>query len=355
MKYFLYSGCSLENSASHYLISVEAIAKPLGIEFLEIKDWNCCGASISYIGAGEFQLQVLNARNLALAEAQGDYDIVAPCSSCYIMANKINHELQENPELLAKVNDILAEAGLQYNGTLKVRHILDVLYNDIGLEKIQTAVNRPLTGLNIAGYVGCQTTRPYGEYDSVERPHVQDDILGALGANVIDFSRKMQCCGSGIFLTELEKSMVLVKEIIEEARDNGADLISTACPMCQMNLEVYQGKINKAHGTDLKMPIVFITQLMAAAFGLDLVREGALNRNIVPARKVIEESFTEGPVGLPKDLSAQQRYQAFLAVARAGEDADKLEDVKKRYGLNDMTLDYLKETVERAALRALSD
>jgi len=355
MKYFLYSGCSLESSASHYLISVLAMAKPIDIEFIEIEDWNCCGASISYIGAGEFQLQVLNARNLALAEAHGAYDIVAPCSSCYIMANKINRELQEDPELLTKVNLALAEGGLKYSGSLKVRHLLDVLYNDIGLEKIKSAVKKPLLGLSVAGYVGCQTTRPYGEYDSVERPHVQDDILAALGANVIDFSRKMQCCGSGIFLPELEKSLVLVKDIIEETRDNGAQVISTACPMCQMNLEIYQGKINKAFRTKLNMPVVFISQLMAAAFGLNLVKEGAFNRNIVPALDVVAKGFAEAPKALPEGLSPEQRYQIFIAVTLAGQDAEKRALVMREYGLDEKTLDYLSKKVEQAALSALRD
>ena len=135
--YFLYSGCSLEASGVHYLISLEAVAKPLGITLKEIPDWNCCGASIAYVGGNELSVDVLAARNLAIAEANGGLDIVAPCSSCYIVLNKVNHKLQEKPALLAEVNEVLAEGGLKYSGKIKVRHLLDVLFNDVGPDKIK--------------------------------------------------------------------------------------------------------------------------------------------------------------------------------------------------------------------------
>jgi heterodisulfide reductase subunit B2 len=283
MDYFLYQGCSLEASGIHYMISLEAAGKVLGLHFKEIEDWNCCGASISYVGGNELSVEVLAARNLALAEAQGGMDIVAPCSSCYIVLNKVNHKLKEDPALLAKVNEVLAEGNLRYSGNLKVRHILDVFFNDVGLEKIKAAVKKPLKGLKVAGYVGCQTVRPFGEYDSVEKPTVQDQILTALGAEAVPFPNKMRCCGSGLFLTELEKCYVLASDILEDAQSHGGQIISTACPMCQMNLEAYQKRMNKALGTHFNIPVVFITQLMAVAFGLDANKDGALNRLLISA------------------------------------------------------------------------
>ena len=288
MDYFLYYGCSLEGGGIHYMISTEAAAKALDIKFHEIEDWNCCGASIAYIGGNEMQSIVLNARNLALAEAQGGYDIVAPCSSCYIMLNKVNHHLQSDPKLLAQVNQILAEGGLKYSGKIKARHLLDVLYHDIGLEKIRAAVKKPLKGVKVAAYYGCQTTRPFGEYDSCENPHTQDDILAALGAEVVEFGQRVKCCGSGIFLTEIDKCAYLVKEIVEGAAAGGAQIISTACPMCQMNLEIYQQRINKITGANLNMPVVFVTQLMALAFGMDKDSAAALNRLVVPAGQALQ-------------------------------------------------------------------
>jgi heterodisulfide reductase subunit B2 len=287
MNYFLYQGCSLEASGIHYMISLEAAAKVLGISFKQIEDWNCCGASISYVGGNELSVEVLAARNLALAEAQGGMDVVAPCSSCYIVLNKVNAKLQEKPALLAEVNEVLAEGNLHYSGKLKVRHLLDVLYNDAGLDKIKAAVKKPLNGVKVAGYVGCQTVRPFGEYDSVEKPVIQDRILEALGAEAVPVPNKMRCCGSGLFLTELDFCYELARDILKDALDNGGEIISTACPMCQMNLEVYQKRINKALGTNFKVPVVFITQLMALAFGLSK-KETALDRLLISADPVLK-------------------------------------------------------------------
>jgi heterodisulfide reductase subunit B2 len=282
MNYFIYQGCSLEAGGIHYMISLKAVAKVLGISLKEIEDWNCCGASISYVGGNELSIDVLAARNLALAEAQGGLDIVAPCSSCYIVLNKVNHKLQEKPGLLAEVNEVLAEGNLKYSGKIRVRHLLDVLFNDVGLDKIRSAVKKPLNGVQVAGYVGCQTVRPFGEYDSAENPVIQDRILEALGAKAVPFPKKMRCCGSGLFLTELEACYELARDILEDAQGNGGQIISTACPMCQMNLEAYQGRMNKALGTNFKIPVVFITQLMAVAFGLSR-KEAALDRLLISA------------------------------------------------------------------------
>ncbi len=290
MKYFLYWGCSLEASGANYLVSLKPVLETLGLRFEEIEDWNCCGASISYVGANDLAIKVLNARNLALAEAGGGHDIIAPCSSCYIQMVKVNHEIQEDEELAAKVNEILAEGGLKYNGSVKVRHVLDVLYNDVGVDKIKAKVVKPLNNLKVGGYVGCQSVRPYGEFDSVEKPVTHDRILEALGAEAVPFPKKMRCCGSGIFLTEMEYCFHLVKDILEDALNHGAQLISTVCPMCAMNLENYQSRINKALNTNFDVPIVYLTQLMAVAFGGDLKADAALHYNIIPPEGIIKSA-----------------------------------------------------------------
>ena len=291
MKYFLYWGCSLEGTGANFLVSLKPVGEALGMEFEEIEDWNCCGASVSYAGANDLTIKVLNARNLAIAEAKAGYDIVAPCSSCYVQMIKVNREIQEDPDLLKGVNTCLAEGGLKYNGNIHVRHIQDVLYNDVGVDKIKEAVVKPLSGLKVAGYVGCQSVRPYGEYDSVNKPKVQDRLLEALGAEAVPFPSKIKCCGSGIFLPEMDHCMELVKNILEDAIKHGGQLISTVCPMCAMNLEMYQERINKAYGTDFDVPIVYLTQLMAVAFGMDLKKDAALNYNIIPPEGVLKAAI----------------------------------------------------------------
>ncbi len=290
MKYFLYWGCSLEGTGANFLVSLNPVCKALGIEFEEIEDWNCCGASISYAGANDLAIKVLNARNLALAEAVAKYDIVAPCSSCYIQMIKVNHEIQEDPELLNQVNQCLKEGGLSYKGGIKVRHIQDVLYNDVGVDAIKAKVVKPLKGLKVAGYVGCQSVRPFGEYDSVNKPIVQDRLIEALGAEAVPFPNKIKCCGSGIFLPEIDYCMELVKNILEDAIHHGGQLISTVCPMCAMNLEMYQGRINEKYGTNFDIPIVYLTQLMAAAFGMDLKKDAALHYNVIPPEGILKKA-----------------------------------------------------------------
>jgi heterodisulfide reductase subunit B len=291
MKYFLYWGCSLEGTGANFLVSLKPVGEALGMEFEEIEDWNCCGASVSYAGANDLAIKVLNARNLAIAESQGGYDIVAPCSSCYVQMIKVNREIKEDPDLLKDVNTCLAEGGLNYKGTIRVRHIQDVLYNDVGVDKIKEAVVKPLSGLKVAGYVGCQSVRPYGEYDSVNKPKVQDRLLEALGAEAVPFPNKIRCCGSGIFLPEMDHCMELVKNILEDALKHGGQLISTVCPMCAMNLEMYQERINKAYGTDFDVPIVYLTQLMAVALGLDMKRDAALNYNVIPPEGILKAAI----------------------------------------------------------------
>ncbi|MBW2143359.1 MAG: CoB--CoM heterodisulfide reductase iron-sulfur subunit B family protein [Deltaproteobacteria bacterium] len=291
MKYFLYGGCSLEAGGKNYMISLEPVCEALGMEFVEIDDWNCCGASVSYAGANELSITTLNARNIAIAESTGGYDIVAPCSSCYIQMIKANHELKESEDRRKQINDILKEGNLSFKGTLNVRHIMDLLYNDAGIENIKAKTIKPLNGLKVAGYVGCQTVRPYGEYDSVERPVVHDRLLEAIGADPVPFPKRMQCCGSGIFLSEMDKCLGLVNEILEDALDNGAELISTVCPMCAMNLEMFQDKVNAKFGTNFDVPVVYLTQLMAAAFGMNLKKDAALNYNVIPPEGIIKTAI----------------------------------------------------------------
>ncbi len=288
MDYFLYWGCSLEGSAKPFLTSIKPAGLVVGCNFHELKDWNCCGASISYIGGTEMSVNTLAARNLALAEAQGGYDIVAPCSSCYVILNRANREMQNDPSLLASMNEILREGGLKYSGKIRVRHILDVLATDVGFDKIGKMVRKPLNGVRVAGYVGCQSVRPYGEYDSKEAPVVMDAIISALGAQPVKFSSKMRCCGSGIFLTEMEKGFELLDRIFGDALAHGAEIIATACPMCQMNLESYQKKLDKALGRNYHMPVLFISQLMAAAFALHPRQDAALHRMFISPEPVIK-------------------------------------------------------------------
>ncbi|MCL6610733.1 MAG: CoB--CoM heterodisulfide reductase iron-sulfur subunit B family protein [Peptococcaceae bacterium] len=268
MRYSFYPGCSMEGAAVPYLKSLEAVAGALGMGIEEIPDWNCCGATVASGVVGDYPAQVLAARNLALAEPKG-LDVLVPCSSCYMNLALVNRKFLEDDHFRAMANDALGAAGLRYNGTLKVRQIIEVLVKDVGLDRIRTKVKKPLTGLRVAGYVGCQTPRVFPwEFDDPEQPVYLDRIIEALGATPVKFPMKARCCGSSHSITRPEITTGSGYSIITCALEDRAQIMVTPCPMCQMNLDAYQGKVRQHHKLEASMPVLFITQLMAVAFDL---------------------------------------------------------------------------------------
>ena len=196
MKYSYMPGCSLLSTARGYDTSARAVVRELGSELIELEDWNCCGAnaleSVSYL------LSVaMPARNLALAEAT-NRDLVTSCSSCFLNLFKVNHRLKREPELRKKLDEILGAAGLKYQGKARVRHLLDVVANDIGVEAVAKRVDRKLSGLKVVPYYGCQTVRPYGEYDGPYLPNSMDKLIEAVGAETYPYLWKTICCGGGL-------------------------------------------------------------------------------------------------------------------------------------------------------------
>ena len=269
--YLFYPGCSMESSAKAYSASLEAISKPLGINLKEIEDWNCCGAT-EYLSLDLLPAYSLIARNLALAEQQanGTKTLMAACSACYLNLSKADHYMSEDKKFGKKVNEALAAGGLHYDpGQLVVRHLLDVIFNDIGLDKVKEKVVKPLTGLRVASYIGCMVPRPdYNHHSSdTEYPYELDDLLKALGAEVIDFPLKTACCGGHMTQIGPDTAFELIRRLISAADQYKADALVALCPMCQMNLDAFQGQMNGYFHTNYHMPILFFTQLMGVAFG----------------------------------------------------------------------------------------
>lgn len=284
MTYFYYPGCSLESSARAYDVSTRWVFRRLNLNLEELEDWNCCGATM-YMSIKETISLAFSARNLALAE-KNNGQIIAPCSSCYTILNKTNRILQENFILKAKVNQSLKRAGLEYKGTVRVRHPLDVLINDVGVKKIKEKMVRSLEGISVAPYYGCQIVRPEAFFDDKENPTTMDELFAALGATIVPYPVKLRCCGGMLMTTFPEVALSLNREILEAAEAEKADLIVTTCPLCQINLDAYQDKINKKFGTKFKIPVLFFTQLLALSLGADRY-EIRLKENIVPVSEKI--------------------------------------------------------------------
>lgn len=266
MKYAYYPGCSLEKTQRGYDESVREVFKALGQELVEIEDWNCCGATV-YMSVKETVSLAVSARNLALAERMG-LDVVAPCSSCFTVLSKTNRVLNQIPEMHKDVNEALAEGGLSYSGKTRVRHPLDILMNDIGIETILRRSRRSLNGLKIAPYYGCQIVRPEKGFDDREDPVLLDKMFSKCGGEIVYFPMKVRCCGGMLMTTFEETALKLNKELLACAQQNKADLIVTTCPLCHFNLEGYQDKINDLYETKFNMPILYFTQLLGIVLGL---------------------------------------------------------------------------------------
>ncbi len=289
-EYSFYPGCSSQKGASgsNYQVSVDAMCDVLDIKLNDIPDWNCCSASIGYAGGGELPRLALSARNLALSEqANPDQDVVATCAACWLATRETKERLLQSDSLMKEANEALAAAGLKVEAKQEVRHMVEVLIEDFGYDGLAQHVKKPLEGIKIAGYVGCQTNRPFGiAGESFENPKYLDKLVETMGAEPIEsYDKKASCCGGALAFSEPEKSQALIKDIIESAYDGGAEMIVTPCPVCQMNVEVYQDQINAKYKTKFNMPVVYYSQLMSVAYGKG-VQDSGLNGQVIRAKKL---------------------------------------------------------------------
>jgi heterodisulfide reductase subunit B len=275
-----FPGCSLSGLGKPYDESLRAVFAHLGLGLREIPDWNCCGAT-SYMSVNEESAVALATRNLALAE-QMQLEVIAPCSACYLVLNKAQHVLLEYPKVAADVHRGLAAIGLTYHGHASVRHPLDVLMNDVGADTVKAHVTHPLSGYRVAPYYGCQIIRPYGAFDDPLRPVLLDRLMKWLGADVVEYPLKARCCGGSLTGTIEDIGLRLNYLLLKEAKSREANVLATVCPLCQYNLEAYQGPMRRAFGENVDLPVVYFTQLMGLAFGLP-PRALGLQRNFVTA------------------------------------------------------------------------
>jgi len=328
-KYLFYPGCSMESSAKAYMASLNTILEPLELQLEEIEDWNCCGAT-EYLGINLIPAYSLIARNLALATKQmnGSRTVVAPCSACYLNLAKADHYMQERPSLGVKVNEALKAGGLQYKaGTLDVRHLIDILVYDIGLEAIRSKVTRPLTGLKVVPYMGCMLPRPdyQQRWSDHEHPTELDDLLRALGADVIDYPLTTSCCGGHMTQIGPETAFELIRRLVSDADERDAHLMATVCPMCQMNVDAYQGEMNNYFGTDYHMPVLFFTQLMGLAFGREPGELG-IGMELVSSRNALANIGVEVPV--TQEPAMPRRKDESLPMPRRWTKHEKKEAVR---------------------------
>ena len=286
--YSYFPGCSAEATATGLGLSVQAIAKPLEMDLIELEDWTCCG-STPYGSLDKPESIVVASRNLALAEKTG-LDLVTPCSSCFLTLYQANLQLMEHPQLMRQVNEALAVANLEYRGSVRVRHLVEVLFNDVTPEVIASKVQWGLDGFKIAPYYSCPMVRPDYGFDDPEFPQTLDRLVESLGAEAVPFPLKARCCGGSLIISEEDLALGLLRRLLENATENGAQCIVTPCPLCQTNLDAYQSKVNSKFKTNYNLPVLFITQLIGLTLRIDPISLG-LNTNIVSPDRMLDHIY----------------------------------------------------------------
>ncbi|MGP8161382.1 MAG: CoB--CoM heterodisulfide reductase iron-sulfur subunit B family protein [Candidatus Dormibacteria bacterium] len=278
MNYAYYPGCSARGTGRSYEESLYAVFEALGARLDALDNWNCCGAT-AYPAVDRAKGFALSARNLALAEdtrpGSEPVDLVAPCAGCYRALLKTERALADGGAVAERVDGALQAVGLHYEGRARTRHPLDVLVNDVGLERIAEAVVRPLEGLRVACYYGCLLVRPFATFDDQREPTSMERLLRAVGAEAVDWPLRTRCCGGscdcgGPLIGVLpEATLRLSHLLLEDAEGRGATVIATVCPLCQFNLEAFQGKMARTLGKPVGLTVGFFTQVVGLALGLN--------------------------------------------------------------------------------------
>jgi heterodisulfide reductase subunit B2 len=275
--YVYFPGCSLKATGRAYEESLVTLFRLLDIKLIELEDWNCCGAT-SYMSVDEESAFELSGRNLALTQKAGYREIMVPCAACYLVFRKTQDYVHRYPEIRAHVNENLKAANLPEVDHVATRHPMEILFSDIGLERIRSRVVRKWTGGPIACYYGCQAVRPYSEVDSAQNPTRMDDLMQAAGIPTVNWSLKTKCCGGSLTGTIPNVGVRLNYILLKEAVRKGAKSLVTLCPLCQFNLDVYQAQMNTAE-EKVDVPVFFFTQLLAWVLGAD-PKELGIRRSI---------------------------------------------------------------------------
>ncbi len=266
MKVGYYPGCSLEVTARSYNLSTQKVCGALGVELSEVPEWTCCGSSAGLKMDHLLSLS-LAAKNLALAETLALADVMVPCPFCYRRLLSAQQEIEKDPETAELVRNTIETT---VKGDLNIQNLLAFFYDRVGLTSIQSHVQKPLAGLKVVPYYGCYTVKPaqITHFDNPENPVSMDEILRVLGAEVLDWDFKTECCGASLSLTKTEKVLELSGRILKEAVYKKADAVVVACQLCHSNLDMWQGDIWKKAEKNNAIPVFYITQLMGLAFGI---------------------------------------------------------------------------------------
>ncbi|OLN25072.1 CoB--CoM heterodisulfide reductase subunit B [Desulfovibrio sp. DV] len=283
-----YPGCSGLGTSKEYDTSTRAVCAALGLSLVDIPDWSCCGSTPAHTKDHTLSA-ALSARNLQLVANMGMTAAATPCPSCLTNLRTANHRIEAAP-FKAKVDKLLDEP---YGGDVNAISVLQALVENVGLDTIKAAVRTPLKGLKVACYYGCIMNRPpeLMAFDDCENPMAMDNILAALGAEVVPFPLKVECCGASYGIPRPDVTAKLSGKLLEAAVGVGADMVAVACPLCQMNLDLRQSQVNRAMGTNYRIPVPYFTQLMGVAMNIADTEIGFGKLNVDP-RPVLSRALS---------------------------------------------------------------
>ncbi len=279
MRYAYYPGCSLHGTASDYQESIDAVFSKLSIELTPVEDWTCCGASAAH--SSEVLLPVvLPAKDLVKVEQMG-LEVMVPCAACYNRLRTAVHKVREDPALKKKVSEILQA---DFTGTAGVRHISDAVINAYGLEPIGRLLEKNLKGMKVACYYGCLSARPQKivAFDDPVYPSYLDRLVRTLGGEPVEWPFKTECCGGSFSVSRKDIVLKLTRDLLEMAKDLGAEAIAVDCPLCQFNLDFRQEEVEKKYGVRFGLPVFYFTQLLGICLGLREEALGLKKLNVDP-------------------------------------------------------------------------
>jgi len=285
MKYAYYNSCSLRTTGKEYDRSLRAVCEKAGIELVELENWNCCGATLAHHISRLLHI-ALPMKNLAEVEKLGLKEVIVPCTACFSRFKFAQHEIADNPELAAEIEDIIEH---KFESEIKVYHPLEVFSRDDVLSKLAGLVKRELKDLKVACYYGCYLLRPpkIMEFDVCEYPQSMDKVLKAVGIYTLDWSCKTDCCGGSFSVTRPEVVLKLTNNILEGAKAAGANAIAVPCTFCHLNLDTRQQEIEKKYQVNYDLPIFYFTQLVGLALGIP-DEELLLKMHFVDTKRVLQ-------------------------------------------------------------------
>ncbi|MCK4233108.1 CoB--CoM heterodisulfide reductase subunit B [candidate division WOR-3 bacterium] len=298
MKYAFFLGCTIPARAMNYEVSTRKIADKLGIELVDLQDFDCCGFPVKSVDS--FTTIVMAAKNIAVAEEKG-IDICTLCNGCVVTLAEANHELKHNEELKKRVNKELSKIGREFKGTIEIKHLARILYEDVGVENIKKAVKFPLDDFKLAAHYGCHYFKPsivYGKFEDPEFPTSLDKLIEATGAPEFNYSTKTDCCGGGILGVTEDVALKMAQTKLDDLKKEKADAMISICPFCSVMYDANQKSVEKIAETEYNLPVLYYTQVLGLALGVP-PDELEFKRNRIKPKEMIkkfDEKYGENTV-----------------------------------------------------------